>query len=63
MELLTLLGFCAFLFFFGLGDFGLVGADEPHFEALKPLFETILHQLPAPTGDPDADYDTYKQHL
>ena len=31
MELLTLLGFCAFLFFFGLGDFGLVGADEPRY--------------------------------
>jgi 4-amino-4-deoxy-L-arabinose transferase-like glycosyltransferase len=30
-EWLTLAGFCAFLFFFGLGAFGLVGADEPRY--------------------------------
>jgi 4-amino-4-deoxy-L-arabinose transferase-like glycosyltransferase len=28
---LTLSGFCAFLFYFGLGAFGLVGADEPRY--------------------------------
>ena len=27
----TLAGFCAFLFFYGLGSFGLVGADEPRY--------------------------------
>ncbi|HKC70775.1 MAG TPA: glycosyltransferase family 39 protein, partial [Terriglobales bacterium] len=31
MEWLTLAGFCAFLFYFGLGAFGLVGADEPRY--------------------------------
>jgi 4-amino-4-deoxy-L-arabinose transferase-like glycosyltransferase len=31
LELLTLAGFCAFLFYFGLGAFGLVGADEPRY--------------------------------
>ncbi len=31
IELLTLAGFCAFLFYFGLGSFGLVGADEPRY--------------------------------
>ena len=31
MELLTVAGFCAFLFFFGLGAFGLTGADEPRY--------------------------------
>ncbi len=30
-EWLLLLGFCAFLFFFGLAYFGLVGADEPRY--------------------------------
>lgn len=31
VEWLTLAGFCAFLFYFGLGAFGLVGADEPRY--------------------------------
>src|ERR1041385_2300012 len=30
-EPLTLAGFCAYLYFFGLGSFGLVGADEPRY--------------------------------
>ena len=30
-DLLLLAGFCAFLFFFGLGHFGLLGADEPRY--------------------------------
>jgi 4-amino-4-deoxy-L-arabinose transferase-like glycosyltransferase len=30
-EVLTLAGFCLFLFFFGLSSFGLVGADEPRY--------------------------------
>jgi len=31
IELLTVAGFCAFLFYFGLSAFGLVGADEPRY--------------------------------
>ncbi len=31
VEMLTVAGFCAFLFFFGLGAFGLVGPDEPRY--------------------------------
>ncbi len=31
LELATLAGFSAYLFFFGLGSFGLVGADEPRY--------------------------------
>ena len=31
LEWLTLAGFCAFFFYFGLGAFGLVGADEPRY--------------------------------
>ena len=30
-ELVALGAFCAFLFFYGLGAFGLVGADEPRY--------------------------------
>lgn len=31
LEMLTVAGFCAFLFFFGLGRFGLMGPDEPRY--------------------------------
>src|SRR5262249_5853536 len=30
-DLLLLAGFCAFLFYYGIGYFGLVGADEPRY--------------------------------
>lgn len=30
-EWLLLIGFCVFLFFYGLGQFGLIGADEPRY--------------------------------
>lgn len=30
-DVLLLAGFCAFLFFYGLGGFGLIGADEPRY--------------------------------
>jgi 4-amino-4-deoxy-L-arabinose transferase-like glycosyltransferase len=30
-DLLLLAGFCAFLFFYGLNQFGLIGADEPRY--------------------------------
>src|ERR1700752_4149986 len=30
-EGLLLAGFCVFLFFYGLGQFGLIGADEPRY--------------------------------
>lgn len=30
-DVLLLAGFCAFLFFYGLGQFGLTGADEPRY--------------------------------
>ena len=31
IDVVTLAGLCAFLFFYGLGSFGLVGADEPRY--------------------------------
>jgi 4-amino-4-deoxy-L-arabinose transferase-like glycosyltransferase len=30
-DVLLLAGFCAFLFFYGLNQFGLIGADEPRY--------------------------------
>ena len=30
-DVLLLAGFCAFLFFYGIGQFGLIGADEPRY--------------------------------
>src|SRR5262249_54069268 len=30
-DILLLAGFCSFLFFYGLGSFGLIGADEPRY--------------------------------
>jgi 4-amino-4-deoxy-L-arabinose transferase-like glycosyltransferase len=30
-DALLIFGFCAFLFFYGLGSFGLIGADEPRY--------------------------------
>ena len=30
-DILLIAGFCAFLFFYGLGQFGLIGADEPRY--------------------------------
>src|SRR6266487_5365392 len=30
-DVLLIAGFCAFLFFYGSGQFGLIGADEPRY--------------------------------
>jgi len=30
-DALLMAGFCAFLFFYGMGQFGLIGADEPRY--------------------------------
>src|SRR5271165_275204 len=30
-DALLIVGFCAFLFFYGMGQFGLIGADEPRY--------------------------------
>lgn len=34
-DLLVVAGFCAFLFFFGLASFGLLGADEPRYAQIS----------------------------
>lgn len=39
-DLLLLVAFCGFLFFYGLGAFGLVGADEPRYaQVAREMFE------------------------
>ena len=48
IELLTIAGFCAFLFYFGLSAFGLVGADEPRYAQIaREMLER--HDLVTPT--------------
>jgi 4-amino-4-deoxy-L-arabinose transferase-like glycosyltransferase len=48
IELLTVAGFCAFLFYFGLSAFGLVGADEPRYAQIaREMLER--HDLVTPT--------------
>jgi 4-amino-4-deoxy-L-arabinose transferase-like glycosyltransferase len=53
LELATLAAFCAFLFYFGLGVFGLVGADEPRYAqiaremlARRDWITPVLHGRP-----------------
>jgi 4-amino-4-deoxy-L-arabinose transferase-like glycosyltransferase len=48
IELLTIAGFCAFLFYFGLSAFGLVGADEPRYAQIaREMLQR--HDLVTPT--------------
>jgi 4-amino-4-deoxy-L-arabinose transferase-like glycosyltransferase len=48
IELLTVAGFCAFLFYFGLSAFGLVGADEPRYAQIaREMLQR--HDLVTPT--------------
>jgi 4-amino-4-deoxy-L-arabinose transferase-like glycosyltransferase len=43
-DVLLLAGFCAFLFFYGMGQFGLIGADEPRYaQAAREMFERRGH--------------------
>jgi 4-amino-4-deoxy-L-arabinose transferase-like glycosyltransferase len=41
---MLLAGFCAFLFFYGMGQFGLIGADEPRYaQVAREMFERRGH--------------------
>jgi 4-amino-4-deoxy-L-arabinose transferase-like glycosyltransferase len=43
-DALLLAGFCAFLFFYGAGQFGLIGADEPRYaQVAREMFERRNH--------------------
>jgi len=49
-DILLLAGFCAFLFFYGLGQFGLIGADEPRYaQVAREMLER--HDWVTPTLD------------
>src|SRR5437899_2322656 len=52
-DMLLLAGFCAFLFFYGLGQFGLVGADEPRYaQVAREMFERHDWITPVLSGQP-----------
>ena len=52
-DALLLAGFCAFLFFYGLGQFGLIGADEPRYaQAAREMLERHDFVTPVLGGQP-----------
>ena len=52
-DVLLLAGFCAFLFFYGLGQFGLIGADEPRYaQVARQMLERRDWVTPVLGGQP-----------
>jgi 4-amino-4-deoxy-L-arabinose transferase-like glycosyltransferase len=52
-DILLLAGFCAFLFFYGLGAFGLIGADEPRYaQVAREMLERRDWITPVLNGHP-----------
>jgi 4-amino-4-deoxy-L-arabinose transferase-like glycosyltransferase len=53
LELVIVIGFCVFLFFYNLGAFGLVGADEPRYAKIaREMVETHRYITPRLNGEP-----------
>jgi len=52
-DVLLLAGFCAFLFFYGAGQFGLIGADEPRYaQVAREMLEQHNWITPTLSGHP-----------
>jgi 4-amino-4-deoxy-L-arabinose transferase-like glycosyltransferase len=52
-DALLLAGFCAFLFFYGISQFGLIGADEPRYaQVAREMFERRDWITPVLNGSP-----------
>jgi 4-amino-4-deoxy-L-arabinose transferase-like glycosyltransferase len=52
-DALLLAGFCAFLFFYGMGQFGLIGADEPRYaQVAREMLERRDWVTPTLGGQP-----------
>ena len=52
VELILVAAFCAFLFFYGLGNFGLVGPDEPRYaQVAREMHERNDYITPTLNGD------------
>ena len=52
-DLLLLVAFCGFLFFYGLGAFGLIGADEPRYaQVAREMLERSDWVTPTLLGKP-----------
>ncbi len=53
IELIVVVGFCVFLFFYNLGAFGLVGADEPRYAQIaREMVERHQYVTPVLHGQP-----------
>jgi 4-amino-4-deoxy-L-arabinose transferase-like glycosyltransferase len=52
-DALLIIGFCAFLFFYGTGQFGLIGADEPRYaQVAREMLERHDWVTPVLSGHP-----------
>ena len=61
-DWLLLIGFCAFLFFWGLNYFGLIGADEPRYaQVAREMLDHRDWITPTLGGNPTAGKGRVRQ--